>query len=351
MSGPLSPVAEVATATEPSLFEIATAIVRRRWQIVRWAVIGAVIAVLLIWTRRPIFPATFSFVPQGADAGRSGLLSLAGQFGVQVPGAATAASPDFFARLIQSRAVMLALLDDSVAVADSGTRILLIDALNVPAGTPAARQEIGASQLRTMITTTVNKPTSMVEVSIATRSPSISFGIASGLLAELHRFNRVARQSQAAAERAFVEERLTEETGKLREAEDRLERFLQGNRMYAGSPQLAFTMERLQRAVSLRQQLVTSLTQSFEDARIREVRDTPVITVIDPPRVPALPGPRHRAAALVIGFLSGGGLALLWVFVTAITGRRNRQDDVQAQAFAAALREMRWAPRRTGPGD
>ena len=84
--------------------------------------------------------------------------------------------------------------------------------------------------------------------------------------------------------------------------------FMQRNRDWRNSPQLVFTHDRLDREVSMRQAVYTTLVQSYEAARIDEVRNTPVITVMEPPDVPAKPDPR---LALLKSLLAGiVGLAL-----------------------------------------
>lgn len=59
-------------------------------------------------------------------------------------------------------------------------------------------------------------------------------------------FNQRTRRDQPAAERKFIEARLQVATADLRAAEDRMQQFLQGNRV-TGSPDLQFTRDRLQR--------------------------------------------------------------------------------------------------------
>ena len=93
-----------------------------------------------------------------------------------------------------------------------------------------------------------------------------------------------------------------------------MERFLRDNRTFASSPQLMFENDRLQRDVAMRQQIMAGLTQAYEQARIDEVRNTPVITVVQRPEAPALPDRRRLVlkglAAIVIGLMLGIGIAL-----------------------------------------
>jgi uncharacterized protein involved in exopolysaccharide biosynthesis len=122
----------------------------------------------------------------------------------------------------------------------------------------------------------------------------------------VNRYNQETRQGQAAAERRFVEGRLSEARDSLRAAEDRLERFSKTNVQIGGSRSLQLERDRITRDVIQRQALVSGLTQSYEDVRIREVRDTPVITELEAPSVSPRPVPRGRTKAALIGFAVGG---------------------------------------------
>jgi uncharacterized protein involved in exopolysaccharide biosynthesis len=99
-----------------------------------------------------------------------------------------------------------------------------------------------------------------------------------------------------------------------RQAEDELQAFLQRNRDFRSSPQLSFAYDRLADNVSLRQQLYTAVAQAYEQARIEEVRDTPVITVVEAPMLPARPDPRPFfraiAATVLLALVAARVLAL-----------------------------------------
>ena len=172
----------------------------------------------------------------------------------------------------------------------------------------------------------------MVTVQVKTRSRHVSLAIAQRLIEGLSHFNLVTRQSQAREERRFTEGRLADARVALRAAEDRLQSFLQTNRDFE-SPALVFQRDRLQRAVMLQQQLVTALSEQYEENRIREVRDTPVLTVIEPPHLAARADPRRRAMIMVLGTLASFVLALAVVLVreTWLGNGRSGADPAQLQ--------------------
>jgi len=337
----------VATETdwvvnEISLFALGTALLRKRWRIARWAILGAVAAALLAFLKPALYLASASFVPQGNDPGRSGLASLAGQFGVSLPTSTQSLSPDFYAKLLKSRVLLAPVARDTFVVQEmGGQRIPFLDLFKISRGPAREREERGVTLLQSLVGVSVVKSTGVVEVTVRTRWPSVSLAIVTSLIDGVNDYNQRTRQSQAAAERKFVEGRLAVANSELRAAEDRLETFLRDNRQFASSPELTFQRDRLQRDVSLQQQVFTSLTQSYEEVRIREVRDTPVITMFETPAVRAEPEARGRISAVLLGFLLGGFLGVLIAFTSGITARRREGGDADADEFVGALSEVK----------
>jgi uncharacterized protein involved in exopolysaccharide biosynthesis len=164
----------------------------------------------------------------------------------------------------------------------------------------------------------------MVVVEVQLREAAVSQAVARALLAQLDTFNLRTRQTQASSERRFTEGRLAEARAELRGAENDLLAFLQSNRDFRSSPQLTFLYDRLTRDVTLKQQVYTTLAQAFEQARIDEVRDTPVITVVEDPMLPARADPMPFARAISGGVVLGLALA---VFL----GRRKDKSESQRQ--------------------
>lgn len=328
---------------EVSVFAIGTMLVRNRSRIFRWAFAGALIALALVWTRPALYRASASFIPQGADPGRSGLAGLASQFGVAVPAGVGAQNltPDFYLRLIKSRELLGHIARDTLVVPEmGGRRVAVEDLLDVGPGPAKVREEAAVDELSRRINASASKTTAVVDLNVATQWPSVSLAIASTLLDGVNEFNQRMRHDQAAEERKFVEGRLAVATSDLRAAEDRLEQFLQSNRQ-VGVPQLTFTRDRLQRDVDLRQQVFTTLTQAYEDVRMREVRDTPVITIVDPPTVPSKPESRGRGIRVLLGFMLGALVGTAVIFFGDLMARRRAEGDPAADEFVGALSEVK----------
>jgi uncharacterized protein involved in exopolysaccharide biosynthesis len=328
---------------EISLFALGTTLLRHRWRIGRWMLAGGLLAALTVLFRPALFVASGSFLPLGAaDPTRSGLASLAGQLGVTIQQGNQTLSPEVYAKLIKSRVLLLEIARDTFAVQEmGGRRIPFLDVVEIKPGSVARREEGGVKLLGKMVEVGVAKPTGVVEFTVSTKWRSLSLGIANELINGVNAYNERTRQDQAGAERKFVEGRLAIASADLRDAENRMERFLQMNRNLGGSPELAMQRDRLQREVSLRQQVFTSLTQSYEEARIREVRDTPVITVLEPPAVPTVPASRGRAVRILLGLMLGAVLGAFLAFISDMVARQRKDGDTEASAFADTLAEVK----------
>ncbi len=344
---------------EISLFALGSVLLQHRWRIVRWAFLGGMLATLTVLLKGVTWTASASFVPQGADDG--GLRSLAGQFGVVIPGGAASAtqSPEFYTDLLTSRVILGPIVDDTlVVVEEEGEPRAVLELLEVEGANPAELREEGIQALDESIRTSVARTTGVVTVSVKTAWPSVSLAITERLVEQVNRFNLQTRQSQAAQERRFVEARLATQRQSLLDAEGRLGAFLQANRQFENSPNLTFEFERLQREVALQQQVLVGLAQSYEEARIREVRDVPVITVIESPSLPARRDRRGVLLRGLLGVLVGGFLGVLVAFTGDMFARRRAEGDEEAARFAALLNEAwgditRWKRRRPaekGPG-
>jgi uncharacterized protein involved in exopolysaccharide biosynthesis len=328
-----------------SLIELATVVMASRWRIVRWALIASIILVLPALFRPSTWTANASFVPEGSDASHTGILDLAGQFGVAIPGGRSGAaqSPQFYADLLHSRVILAPIIDSGVLAPNDARTAVPVLGLLLDAEPPfsSSQRERGLQLLRQAVKVSVSRNTGVVNVAVTTQWPSVSLAVTNDLLSGLNRFNLQKRQSQAAEERRFTEERLVAARASLTAAEERLGSFMERNRQFVNSPDLSFMFERLQRDVALQQQVLVGLAQAYEEVRMREVRDVPVLTVIEDPALPVRSNPRGRVKRALAGLLIGGFLAVLAAFAGEMLRRRLASRDPQVERFLATARDTR----------
>lgn len=313
---------------------------------------GAVLAALVVVTLLVLprsYTAIASFAPYSGDATLARAASLAAQFGVSVPSGAAGQSPDFYVEMIKSREMLVALVETEYTVPEwrwweqdseggmmSGSLVELLGTTN--ANEHKARER-AVSTLLDRMTVRADALTGIVAVQVTTGSPELSLQIVRRVLSLVDEFNLSRRTSQASAERKFAEERLRVAQEELRDAEASQQAFLAANRSFRESPQLAFEYQRLERQTALRQGVVNSLAQAYEQARLAEVRDTPVVTEVQPPDVARIPDPRRLAlkalAALVFGIIVGVVLA----FVRAFLNDERAMDVESAEELDRLRRE------------
>ena len=337
---------------EISLWEVLAVLLRRRGTIVLTTILTAAAAVAFTLLRANSFTTEASFRPQGSDASLSQLMSLASQFGVRMPGGMRdeELTPAFYAELLGSRQILHRVASRDFDV-DGVGRASLADLFEIEEPTEELRVEEAIEALQNdVLTISTGRETGIVTVEVRTKWPDLSQEIAERLLDEIARFNLHTRQSQAAAERVFIEERVDSARSALLTAESAMQAFLQANRQWENSPDLIFQHDRLERDISLRQQVYTTLVQSFEQARISEVRDTPVITVLQAPFFP--PGPDRRRLLLVIalGLVLGGMAGVVLAFVVEAVKRPAPGDPAREdfqQTWEGLVRSLPFGGRRS----
>lgn len=328
--------------SEVSVVSILTVIVRKRMMIVAWMLaVGSIAAIGALQVKK-VYLASASFISQASGPDRSGLTALAGQFGIAVPGNGQTSSPDFYIWLLKSRVLFGNIVRDTFEVSElRSRRVPVLDLLGIASGPQAIREESGIAVLGGLVKAESRKTTGVIQVTAAHPLSSVSLSIVNGLVAGVNKYNRETRQGQAAEERKFTEARLLATATELRQAEGDLQRFLSSNRQISSSAALIFDRDRLQRAVMLKQQVYVTLSQSYEDVRIREVRDIPVITVIEPPSVGSSPEPRGRLKRIFLGLVIGASLGLIMVLFSERVRSLRKQRDSDVDELFAALRELR----------
>ncbi len=270
----------------------------------RAAPFAGALGVLLAFVSPAHYLSSAAFVAEAQDTrslASAGLGALAGQFGISTSIGGSQA-PVYFADLLETRSILLPILDVPMTTSDDTVPRPLIDRLRIQTTEPRYRLERGLIKLRNSLQISPDAKTSVVTVSVDARDPLLAFQIAQTLLSSLDRFNVSVRRSRARNEREFLEGRVAAAQDSLRSAEIDLEQFLSTNRGDTrSSPSLAFRETRLRRRLDMTQTRFVDLQRQLDQARVQEVRDTPAITVLDKPNIPARRyRPRRRLLTLEV---------------------------------------------------
>lgn len=339
-----------------SMFGLVNPLLRHPWIVVAVPLVLVALVSVVTVLGPPRFTASSAFVPQGGAEGQVGRLSmLADQFGLDLgTSAQPAVSPEFYAELLRSRDILEPVVTQpyrTPRILDGDTTLVvgdLVERLEARGETREERVLRAVEELQERLNVETDLAAGIVSVSVTGPGPELAAEVNRRILEELSAYNLEKRQSQAAAERRFVEERLEEAQDELLLAEQELEGFLERTRRFEDSPRLRFERDRLQRQVDMRQQLYASLNQSYQQARIAEVRNTPLITIVERPRAPVEPDPKRLpiriALAFVVGLVAGMGAAYV---VDYARGARLRESD-EFQEFVLLRSRLLGPVRRVG---
>lgn len=325
MSQPVVPTQD----PEPvSLVNVLATLLRDRRLIVAVAFLVAFVSVGLKFMAPRTYTSTASFVPAADNGGANRMAGIAAQFGLGGGGSSPEQSPDFYVDLVKSRAILSRLAEGRYpADLGDGVHLHTLDEILESKGNSAALRRLKVIEsLRKMVGGGAAIRTGVVTISARTKWPELSHALTEQTVVLINEFNEGSRRSRARAERDFASMRLDSARTELREAEGRLMRFVESNRDIRNSPSLIFQQDRLTREVGIRNQVVQTLVQAYETARIDAVRNTPVITMVDESEVAARPDRRGMLTSGIVALFIGTVLGVL-LSLGKEWGIRMRQED------------------------
>jgi len=282
-----------------------TIVLREHVLILRVAIAALMIGGGALLVQRQHYSAESSFTPQGRRM-TGNLTGLAAQLGLTIPSGDAMQNSAFYVDLVKSRAILGAAVTTKYRMSPTTTREqTLVDIYGVNDRDSARAREIAIDRLKKRVTAAADPRTGVVSLTVEMPTPGLAYAVNLRLLDLLNEFNLRNRRSQAAPERVFAEERFAEVKQQLSVAEARVTAFEDANRNYRNSPQLVHEHDNLTRAADDQRQIYMLLLQMVEQARLDEARDTPVITVVEQPELPARPDKRRwvlvESFALIVG--------------------------------------------------
>lgn len=341
---------------ELGILPLIVPLLRYRRLLVSASTLGAAVVGAFVYSQPRTYTSSGAFVAVTRSS-QGSISSIASQFGLSLPGGEASTSPQFYADLMTQRSVLTPVAERlySIRTGNDSEMGTLATLFGIKAKVPEERLEATLTKLRSAVIVDVSARTAVVSFNVRTRNRQLSAEVAAELLKQLDAFNQGTMQSRAAAEHRFTESRLEEVSADLRAAEQKVQEFLQRNRGdFRTAPALQFEYERIQRELTLRQQIFSALAQAVEQSRIEEVRDTPVLTILDIPQAAAYPDPRGTVSKSLTAFVLIGFLGAVWVIVRelAILAPAARLHEEYAQLWDETAHDLlspaRWVRQLFG---
>ena len=275
-----------------------------------------VLSVIISLLLPEYFRSSATLLPEtekGKLAGLGGLSDLAALAGVNVGGEGSLAK--LYPTIIKSEAVLTNVIYAKYKTEKFKEPASLIQYWEIEEKTPERSYEVALKSLGEALQVGLDNKTSVVTISIETREPQLSADIINRVTSELDKFIRTKRTTKASEQRKWIEDRLVEVKQDLQRSENALKEFREKNRRVLDSPQLLLEQERLIREVTINATLYTELKKQYEIVKIEEIKNIPIINVMDEAR-PAARKERPKRATMVLTslFLSLiGGLGYVLV--------------------------------------
>lgn len=308
-----------------TLLSIGTAVMSRWKLIVLLGFLGAAAAAAWSLVATPRYRSTLKFAldEQSAMPPLGGLAALAGQFRLGTGGPR---SLEFYADVLTGRDLLEQLaLDSFPSPVGSESRQPLMAILGFD-DSDSARALADAHDFLhdRAVATSINTQTGTVTLDVSLPDPELAAQVSSRMFELLGAFNTETRRSAATERRRFTERELARARHELTSAEAELRDFLEANRGGLESPRLSVRRQQIQRRISVLNEVYGELSRETQTARIDEVRDTPVFTLVQAPDPPIYRDYPLRARMTLVGGLLGGTLAVIWIALgTSLSGARS----------------------------
>ncbi|RKD90767.1 Wzz/FepE/Etk N-terminal domain-containing protein [Mangrovibacterium diazotrophicum] len=354
---------------EIDLIALAKTLWNGRRTVIKFILIGMVLGLVFALITPKEFIASTVMVPQTSSSTNKlgGLSSLAAMAGVNLGSGSTAESlsPMIYPQIMQSIPFQLELMDSQFKCPDVDQPVSLFDyyteyekpgllgtvkkytfglpglILKAVKGKPDQQPALGDSsrllsltedqdqvrkKISEQISLDINDKDGYITLSSRFNDPLLAAQVAQKAQSMLQEYITKYKLEKAADQLRFVEARFQEKKAEFEEAQKDLALFRDRNKNVSSA--IAMTeQEQLQSQYNLAYSVYSELAKQVEQAQIQVKEDTPILTVIEPVRVPLEKSKPNRPLILII-----------WIFLGGIIG----VGTVFGREFYSAVKE-RWS--------
>jgi len=174
-------------------------------------------------------------------------------------------------------------------------------------------KEKSIKKFRDHIRVTEDRNSGLIKIYTTFQSPIIASQVANFIGTQVELYIQKENSAQSNKEKIFISERLLIVKSELESSELLLKDFLERNRGYEESPDLFMKYSQLFREVEAKKEVYLMLQQQLELARIDEVKQSPILHILDYAVPPIKKSSPNRFLFLITSYLLG------LVFSTLIT--------------------------------
>lgn len=290
---------------------------------VLWAFVAGALTALIALVMPNYYRSEAQLLPvesKGMGGNLGGLASAAAAFGVGIPGGES--SDANFVDILNSRWLKEQLLQTEFHYHTKSWRFGTESSIKGTLYGYLVESQLGVDNtdralkaLGTVLSASRDMKSKVISISAETKSPELSQLVVQRAGKLLEVFLLEKGQTRGGAKAAFAEARLKEARSEMNASEDAFLRFLEANRNYQTSadPSVRLKGSRLETELHLRQQLVSTIAMSREQALMEEKNDIPILNILDPGNLPIEKSKPARSVWVLLVMLLVGPGGWIWL--------------------------------------
>ncbi len=274
--------------------------------------VGAATLVAIIFSllATPLYTSRTSILPELSKEkalGLAGLSSLAEATGI---GLGEAPISRLYPMIVRSERILRPVIYHKYSTKKHTEPADLAEYWGITSDNKNREFESGLSKLRRRMDIVYDARLGTISIEIRMEEPQLAADVANQIAAELDDYTRTKRRTNATLQREFIEQRMKEVEEQLGRSEMALKEFRERNRRIIDSPQLMLEQERLAREVQINSTVFIELKKQLEVAKIEEIKNIPIINVLDVARPAVVRSSPKRARTAVVTLLLSLALAV-----------------------------------------
>ena len=289
--------------------------------------IGAIVYSLLADEQYDASTKLYKKTSEGQSASR--LQGLAAQFGM---GGAIGGTSEFNIKdLLASRRINKKIIYKAWKNEKFNEPVNLIEYWEIEGESKEEKFLSAYNSLKDKITVNKDEETQLITITVMMGEAQLAADVANYITTLIEEYVHNEQKTTTKQNLQYIEKRLETIKKELTKAEEELKRFRESNRVIQSSPGLQMELGRLQRKVTIKQEVYLTLQKEREMAEIELVKETPVINVLDDAMKPQYPSKPKKKLIAIVGAFAGFFLSLLIVVMIYVWGYVKREMEQRGE--------------------
>lgn len=292
------------------IHDIVMTLWNRRGRIIGLTIIFILLSAGYALMQQDKYVAVATILPESEDRTMGQFAQFAGVMSMVGLSPAQLSETEVYPAMMKSETILHDVIYKKYETDEENEPVNLIEFWDVRGRTDRERYQETLRKLREeVLSISIARDSRVISITVETQNPYLSAKIANSIADKLDEYVLTKRRTRASQQRQWLDLRLAEVNTDLLNAEEALKDFRLKNRRIGDSPELLMEQERLLRDIELHAGVFLELTKQHEMIKVQEIRDMPVVQVLDyatPPVDKSNPGkPRILLVGALLGFFTG----------------------------------------------